>query len=213
VSEDDLAMEARDPSVSDRLVPAPRARRTLAGLIDASTFGLLFALYVRWKWRSGREPGPDHNPAGLERWLRLLNPVLGVVSEQLGTPGAWIVGLRTVDPRTGRRVALWRTLAVVLLGVLTEAGRRRLTPPVPPISESERGEFGREMRAIREGYADDGKLQREAMSRFYEQHRVDVNPLRWLPAIAGAALINNRLRRHLAPTVVVVSRPRERHNP
>jgi hypothetical protein len=205
-SEDDLAMKARD-STGDRLVVAPRAPRMLAGLINAATLGLLYALYWRWLRHSGRDAGPHTDAARLGRWLRLFNVVVGILGEQLGSPGGWIVGLRTVDRRTGRRVGLWRTLAVALLGAATEAGRRRLTPAMPPISESEREDLTREARAIRQRYADDSHLQQEAVNSVYEQRRIEVNLWRRLPAIVGPALINSRLRRRLAPTIVVVSRP------
>jgi hypothetical protein len=181
-------------------------------LIDAGTLGVLFALYLRSIRRSGGDAG-DTDPVRLQRWLRPLSPAVGVLSEQLGTPGRWIVGLRTVDRRTGRRVALWRSLAVALLGAVTQAVRRRLTPASRPISESEREDFVREVEAIRERYADDSQLMQEKMMRLYEQRRIGVNLWRWLPATVGPALIKSRLRRRLAPTVVVVSRPRDRHSP
>jgi hypothetical protein len=184
----------------------------LAGLIDAATVVVLFARYLRSIWRSGPDAGPGPDPVGLQRWLRPLAPAVRVLSEQLGTPGGWIVGLRTVDRRTGRRVALWRSLAVALLGAVTEAVRRRLTPASPPISESEHEDFVREVQAIRERHADDRQLLGEE-NRLYEERRIGVNLWRWLPATVGPALINSRLRRRLAPTVVVVSRPRVRHSP
>jgi hypothetical protein len=206
-------MQARDPSVGEEPVPAPRARRTLAGLIDTATLGLLYAFYLRGILRGGQDAGPNPDAVRLQRRLRLLPPALGILSEQLGTPGGWIAGLRIVDRRTGRRVALWRTLAVVLLKAVTEAARRRLTPSPAPIPDSEHEDFARELQRISERYPDDGERPAEATSRFYAQHRVEVNPWRWLPAIVGAALIDNRLRRRLAPTAVVLARQRVGHNP
>jgi hypothetical protein len=117
-----------------------------------------------------------------------------------------------VDRRTGRRVALWRSLAVALLGPVTHAVRRRLVPAPPTIPESEREEFGRELRAIEEQYPGDGRRLAEASSRFYEQHRVEVNRWRWLLAMVPG-LISIPLRRRLAPTVVVVSPRRLPHRP
>jgi hypothetical protein len=49
--------------------------------------------------------------------------------------------------------------------------------------------------------------------RVYEQHRIEVNYWRVLARVTAPAVINSGLRRRLAPTVVVVSRPRVRHSP
>jgi hypothetical protein len=204
-------MSAPQRTATEQPVPAPRALRALAGLIDtAVVLGLMAA--VSWRWfRPGGGTGGDRDPARLQR-LRLLGPAVGVLGQQLGTPGGWIVGLRSVDRRTGRRVALWRSLAVALLGPVTHAVRRRLVPAPPTIPESEREEFGRELRAIEEQYPGDGRRLAEASSRFYEQHRVEVNRWRWLLAMVPG-LISVPLRRRLAPTVVVVSPRRLPHRP
>jgi hypothetical protein len=194
---------SREPAAGEQPVPAPRALRALAGLINAA---LLAAAYWRLLRPRGGA-GADPDPARLQRRVRPFALAASAISEQLGTPGGWIVGLRTVDRRTGRRVALWRTLAGALIGVLGEAARRRLAPAPPPISDSEREEFARELRSIRESYPGDGRRLAEASSRFYEQHRSELNRWRWLLPV-GPALIITRLRRRLAPTVVVVSRSR-----
>jgi hypothetical protein len=180
----------------------------LAGLINAAIFGGASAL---WLLRNSRNAGVDH--MNVQRRLRLFAPAVSVLGEQLGTPGGWIVGLRTVDRRTGRRVALWRTLTVALLKAATEAARRHLMPARPEISESEQEDFKRELRAISERYGDDGMRLQEATKRFYEQRRFEPNHSRWLAAAVVPALINSRLRRRLAPTVVVVWPPRPPHSP
>jgi hypothetical protein len=178
---DDLTM-ARDPVASEQPVPAPRARRALAGIINTAILAIAAALWIR---RRSRDAQIDHV---LElRRLRMLGPASDLFVAQLGSPGGWVAGLRTVDRRTGRPVTLWRTLAVALLKAATEACRRRLVPapPVPPaISGSEE----------------------ENVRQF------DANRWRWLAAVAVPALINSRLRRRLAPTVVVVWPPRD-HSP
>jgi hypothetical protein len=208
-------MRAPQPTVTEQPVPAPRALRTLAGLIDAAVFGLLAALYLRRMWRRG--PGADGDLKDLPRRTRPLGLAVSVIEEQLGTPGGWIVGLRTVDLRTGRRLALWRTLAVAITRLVTEAASRRLVPAPPSIPVSEREEFGRELRAIEEAYPGDGGRLAEASSRFDERHRVEMKQSRWLSrwllAVVVPALINRRLRRHVAPTVVVVSPRRLTHSP
>lgn len=203
-------MRAPQATVTEQPLPAPRALRTLAGLIDAAVLGLLAALYLRRIWRRG--PGADGALKHLPQRARPFGLGVSVIGEQLGTPGGWIVGLRTVDRRTGRRLALWRTLAVALLGLLAQVARRRLLPTPPTMSESEHEEFGRELRAIEEAYPGDGRRLAEASSRFYEERRVEVNRRRSLAAIAPA-LINIGLRRRLAPTVVVVSPRRLPHSP
>ena len=50
------------------------------------------------------------------------------------------------------------------------------------------------------------------MSDLYEKRRVEVNPFRWLPLTVGSALLNHRVRRRLAPTVVVSRRALD-HSP
>jgi hypothetical protein len=208
-------MQAYAPTVSERHVPASAARKTAAALINAAILGVLCALYLRWQWvrGSGRDAGLHTDTARMQRWRRLLAPAVGVLRQQLGSPGAWIVGLRTVDRRTGRRLALWRTLAASLVEVATEAGRRRLTPAPRLITQSENEDLIRDVEAIRERYADDDQLREEATMRLYEERRIGMNLWRVLPAIVGPALINNRLHRRLAPTVVVLARPPARHSP
>lgn len=91
-------------------VRAPRWRETGAGLVDAAAFGGL-------TWLARRRE--------LIRLDGAVGTVIGVASvvlrEQLRTPGQVLLGIRTVDRRTGERVALWRTLAVAATNF---AGRR-----------------------------------------------------------------------------------------
>ncbi len=100
---------------------APRWREGLAGVVDVSLMGG-FALL------RSRGVRPVEAAARL-RWLRYIPA--DAVREQIPSPGQLLLGIRTVDRRTGRRVALWRTL--LLLG--TAAGgqqiARRLSPPPP----------------------------------------------------------------------------------
>jgi hypothetical protein len=117
--------------------PAPRARKALAGLIDSAVLALPAALYLRRALRASGAGRPAARPPG---WTRMLTPAVAVLGEQVGTPGSLIMGVRTVDRRTGRRLALWRTLTVALAQVATRLLIRRLTPhPVVP-SEAERGQ-------------------------------------------------------------------------
>ncbi len=77
----------------------PRWRSVLAGALDAGVgFVLLRAA-----------PGP---PGGRHlKVIQALGPSGVLVRQQLGSPGQRLVGIRTVDERTGARVAAWRSLA------------------------------------------------------------------------------------------------------
>jgi hypothetical protein len=105
--------------------PAPRIRQTLAGLIDAGVMAVPAVIQWRRAWRHRDTERPAARPPG---WMGMLGPVVAVLGEQVGTPGGWIMSVRTVDRRTGGRIALWRTLTVALVGVATRLLSRRLTP-------------------------------------------------------------------------------------
>jgi hypothetical protein len=198
------------------LQPAPRARKALAGLIDTAVLALPAALYLLRALRASGAERPAARPPG---WTRVLTPAVAVLGEQVGTPGGWIMGVRTVDRRTGRRLALWRTLTVAFAQVATRVLIRRLTPrPVVP-SDDERGQRLREVQAIKDRYADDeGALSAELM-RHYAEHQSNVTVKVWPPLLAGvgSTLVIRSLRRRLAPTLVVsrgrAERPASPHSP
>jgi hypothetical protein len=96
--------------------PASRGLRAKAKAIDVALFGAAVVLYVLPSWlRADPEKRMVAFSQALDKtrhpWQRLLGEGLTVLGEQLPTPGQRIVGLRTVDARTGQRVELWRTLA------------------------------------------------------------------------------------------------------
>jgi hypothetical protein len=184
----------------------------LAGIIDMAVIGVLYALYARSAQRSADGRALGRLAGG--RWNRVINCARPLLDEQIGSPGAWIVGVRTVDSRTGRRVALWRTLVVVLARAAVGALQRRAIGKRPPISEVERAELARERRAIRDTYRDDPDARNDAMMRLYEKRKVEFKPTGWriLAGVVGAVLVNQGLRRRLAPTVVV-SRRSQDHSP
>jgi uncharacterized RDD family membrane protein YckC len=106
----------------EEVTPAPGWRRTLAGLIDVAIAGS-----VAWRLR------PRVGSATVSRQNRsaaLFGPVAELVREQLGTPGQRLLGVRTVDRRTGRRVELWRTLVLFGARIGGQLLARRLTPAV-----------------------------------------------------------------------------------
>jgi hypothetical protein len=102
---------------------APRLRRVLAALVD-------MALTAAVVWMLRARAAADERT----RWLSVLPPEL--IREQLGSPGRRMLGLRTVDRRTGRRVALWRSLALVGARMGGQLLARRIAPPPgsPPVA-------------------------------------------------------------------------------
>ena len=111
----------------------------LAGLVDAA---LLAGIACAFR---GRRQGP---PAA--RALALLGSAGEFAREQIASPGQRLLGVRTVDRRTGRRTELWRT--GLLLGAsvagrrLTRAAEARACPEAEP----ERERFLPELRDIHE---------------------------------------------------------------
>jgi hypothetical protein len=189
--------------------PAPRVRQTLAGLIDAGVMALPMAIYWRRAWRARETERPVARPPG---WMGMLAPAAAVLGEQVGTPGGWIVGVRTVDRRTGRRIALWRTLTVALVRVATRVLSRRLTPRPSFPPEEERQKQSREVQAIKERYANDEDALHAELMRHYAEHRAHITVNAWQPLAAGlgSTLVNRTVRRRLAPTLVVSRVPAER---
>lgn len=120
------------------------------------------------------------------------------------------MGLRTVDTRSGRRVALWRTLTLVLAQAATDAIGARVAGAGDPIPSAEHERYGDDLRVIQMELRDDPEARDRALTRFYEERRLGLNPdvRRMLAGIAGSALLNQWLRRRLAPTIVVAA-PRE----
>ncbi len=190
-----------------QLTPASRKREALAAIIDMAAIGVPHSLYMSRAQRTASGRARLEKLGG--RWNRASNIARPVLDEQIGSPGVWIIGLRTVDSRTGRRVALWRTLVLALARVLSwELGRGALGVR-PPLSKPERADLAREMQAIRDAHADDDEARQLAMMRLYQERRVDVKlGWRWLAGLAGAVFVNHWLRRRLAPTVVVSTRGR-----
>jgi hypothetical protein len=196
--------------------PAPRIRQTLAGLIDAGVMALPAVIQWRRMWRARETEGPAARPPG---WMGMLAPVAAVLGEQVGTPGGWIMGVRTVDRRTGRRLELWRTLTVALVQLATRQLSRRLTPRPSFPSDAERRQRWDEIQAIKERYADDKEARNTELMRHHSEHSVNVTANFWPPLVAGlaSALVNRTVRRRLAPTLVVsrasAESPESPHSP
>ncbi|HTA34875.1 MAG TPA: hypothetical protein VK721_15745 [Solirubrobacteraceae bacterium] len=192
---------------STEIKSAPRARRMLAGAIDAALVG-----GGTWLWRKRR----GGESARAARWMPVLELAAESLRQQLRSPGQLLLGLRTVDRRTGRRLELWRTLVLLGAGVARGVFMRRLAPPrLTPEQERDRSGFLDELNAIQARHPDDA-VAREAERRqlFERQHNQVPDILRHTAApMLAIGLLNSRLRRRLAPTTEVLAEDRESHNP
>lgn len=197
-----------NPSVP---VPAPQVRRILAAAIDTAIGGgLVWLLRGRAspRWKAGPQPAGNG-------WIRMLGPAGELAREQLGSPGQRLLGLRTVDRRTGGRVALWRTLLLLAVGVAGQAIIRRSAPCPDPELELDRARFGRDLRAVHERHGDDPAARDAEMRRLFEQYPepINVNLARSVGPTLAVGLLSSLLRRRLAPTSEVLVRGRRSHSP
>jgi hypothetical protein len=199
---------------SPKLQSAPRWRQTLAGLINAATIGAVSVLHTRWQRRS-RDAGSRPGASGERRWPRLLSLATVVLDQQVGTPGGWIMGLRTVDSRTGRRLALWRSLALALAGAGIQELRRRAFGVRKPLAVGERADLAHQLETIKDTHRDDPDGRQRETMRAFSERQVDVKYMGWrvLAGVVGATFVNHRLRRRLAPTTVVARERRQPHSP
>jgi hypothetical protein len=195
-------MEAEGGAVE--LVAASRRRRAIAKLTDmAIALAITFLLRDR-----GAGAGPSWT-ADVRVWFARLAPLQAILGEQIGSPGRWLAGVQTVDRRTGRRVAFWRTALIFGSRAATEAAATHLKPEPPaPIPEPERRQREREIEEIKERFAgDEDALNRALMEHYMEHHRpATFNIARPLAWGIGGSFLNSRLRRRLAPTVLVSRR-------
>jgi hypothetical protein len=179
---------------------APGWRQMGARLVDMSMLAAL-----TWPGRSR----PLVRPGG--PLSRLLSSSREVVSEQLRTPGQLLFGTRTVDRRTGSRVELWRSLVLSGLEVLAGELTRRLAVPVKPEQQREREDFFIEMQEIMRRYPQASPERDAARSELLARHPPAIvssgsSLVRVLVPSLLVGLVNNRLRRRLAPTVEVLAR-------
>jgi hypothetical protein len=198
---DDQTVSKRSSAEAQTPEAAPRTRKALAAAIDA-----LPALAAVARARLGGHERAE-GKTGAERLLPLLGPQSAIVRQQLGSPGQRIAGIRIVDRRTGRRLPLWRTVTLLGLESGSAALRRELKAGPPPMLDSERKRIEREVKEIHERHADDPGALMAALREHHEHNPptgIDLNRLLWLPLALG--LLTSRLRRRLAPTVVVRAR-------
>jgi hypothetical protein len=202
---------------------APRALRVRAGAIDGALLAGASAAYALVAWL--RLPAQERRRLGLTA-LRLpgqggrralllgaARDALGAAGEQYGSPGQRIVGLRTVDARTGGPVALRRRLALIAFARASEALRNRAMRANNATAEARRSELAGRVKALRAEHGEGTPELQEAMGRLFERHRAEggaepvVSNLLLLAVGVAIGLANRRLERALAPTVVVIRRP------
>jgi hypothetical protein len=173
--------------MTEPYVKAPGWRRVAGGLVDAA---------ILWPLARGN------------RLARLPVAVLAeILREQVGSPGQLLLGIRTLDRRSGERVALWRS---VVLGGVAWGGQllaHRLAPP-PPGPEQKRAleRYWSELRETGARHAEDADASGEARRPLVHPPPVTVNIGRVVAPTVAVGLVTNRLRRLLAPTVEALAR-------
>jgi len=180
-------------------VRAPHWRRAGAALLDAAAFGGLWWLLRR------RELIESDGPAA-RVYLAVPHDL---VRQGVRTPGELALGTRTVDKRTGTRVAPWRTLVLAGVSVGSHELTRRLAGYDAPERTREQRAYGIESYEIFQRYPQ-ASAEREAalreLSARYPRRFVSPGAARAMAAPLVVGLVNSRLRRRLAPTVEVLAR-------
>jgi hypothetical protein len=185
------------------ITPAPRSRCALAGLLDIALAG-----GGAWLWRRSAR-----GPAGRSRWAPPFGAAAEFLREQLGSPGQHLLGLRTVDRRTGRRVELWRSGLLLATGAAGQVIISRFQPPADtPEQERERERFAQEIRALAERHGDEPGELAEARDQLFDRYSLP-NNLSAMPAAIAVGIVVRRLRRRLAPTVEIIARRGGSHSP
>lgn len=184
-------------------MPAPAWRRTVAIVIDLAlhfslAWGLRLARGLPAGWRdavTGAEP----------RWMKLVGQSSDLVREQIGSPGQRAVGIRTVDRRTGERVAVWRSLLLTAIRLAIGAfATRRARAASSPERMRERERYMAEWRAIRERHSDDPDAREAARRELVAPHDIASS----CAPVLALGLLSTLLRRRLAPTTDVSVRDR-----
>ncbi len=183
---------------------APLWRRTGAGLLDA-------AVFAGGSTRA-RRTGLVREGGLIER--QLIPALPDVLREQLRMPGQLLFGIRTVDRRTGKRVALWRTFALAAVAATGRELVRRLAFPESPELDRERQAFNAEIHEIFRGHPQDSP-EREAALREASARQRGLWPsaARAMGPSLLVGLLSSGLRRRLAPTVEVLAREGSDHRP
>jgi hypothetical protein len=179
---------------------APRVRQLAGAALDIAV-----GAGLAWVLGTGRRGDPSEPRPPLTArlvpgaLLRAVGPSSELVREQLGSPGQRLLGLRTVDRRTGARLALWRTLLLLAYRGLSQqiVSRRRDGP-----SSERRQALLRELGEIHRRHAENDDARESALRDFYAtQPQISVH--RSFVPLIGVGLLGALLRRRLAPTVEV----------
>jgi hypothetical protein len=136
-----------------------------------------------------------------------LNALAEVVREQVGSPGQRLLGVRTVDRRTGERVPLARSLALAATSSAGSLLTRRLAPSRANADRQRALEdYWRSLREIDARHPDDPEAAAaERLALVPPPLAVDIR-IALAPTVA-VALLTSVLRRRLAPTAQVLKRP------
>ena len=197
---DDVAAE------SHAVRSAPGWRRALAGLIDSAILAAVH--FVR---RLAQADSRRRRRSALEA---LIGPT--PLLERVGSPGERLLGIQTVDRRTGQPVAWWRAALLTAAAVGVRALRTRLTPK--PLTDEQRQRWAAlqsDMQELRTRYADDPEALEAAMAELTRERRApstNAGAARALLAGVVPWFVSRQLTRRIAPTVVVLRRTRA-HSP
>jgi len=183
---------------------APRWRQGAATLVDVAVLGGM--------WWLARSRGWVRDGGALGKVLAAPGEPL---REQLRSPGQLLLGIRTVDRRTGRRLALWRTLALAGAGAAGQVLTQRVLAPEADEQARRREAFGHEQRALMKRHPE-ASPERDAERRALVERYPNIGPnvLRTAAPMLAVGLVQRRLRTRLAPTVDVLARGSGRdHSP
>jgi hypothetical protein len=194
--------------------PAPRLMRIKADAIDAGVQALILApqaLTMLRRMRNG-----EAKPAGSElrgAVVRVAGEVAKVLGERYRSPGQRIVGLRTVDRRTGEPVPLPVSSGLLALSIASGLLSKRVMGfGASGHSAPTRGgeALERELRAAEARGEDARDATQTAATELLRSHKCDpAQPLKRLARglLLGVLLaqLQRRLRRRLAPMIVVIA--------
>jgi len=184
---------------------APRWRQGLAGLIDAA---LLAGFAVaRRRLERGHRPPPFLRPQSVAREAMGALWWSTALLERFGTPGERMLGVRTVDRRTGDPVALSRTLMLTALAVAARGLRAALAPSSGTDAQRVAHErFAEEAEAVRLRHSDPDARSAAMLELWRERQPspIQVDLLR--PMLLGVvvSLLTRRVQNKIARTVVVM---------
>jgi hypothetical protein len=184
-------------------IKPPVWRRAGANLIDMAFTGSV--------WWLARSRGWAREGAAGSRLMAIPGNLL---REQVRSPGQWLFGTLTVDRRTGRRLALWRTIAVFGSRLAGAQITRRLEPARTPELEREREAARAEMGEIMRRHPQATPERDAELAAAHDRHRLILPSLpRAVAPSLVVGLLTTRLSRRLAPTVEILARERSDHSP